>query len=71
MGAAAAAMFPFILRAYPPGTGGLSIAAASPSPAATATALVVTIGGGIIVAAYGAVVFRRMAGKLRVEDVAG
>jgi cytochrome d ubiquinol oxidase subunit II len=69
MGAAAATMYPYILPAYPPGSGGLSIEAAAPSVAAMTTGLTVTIGGGIIVIAYGAYVFRRMAGKLRVEDV--
>ncbi|HEY3675405.1 MAG TPA: cytochrome d ubiquinol oxidase subunit II [Candidatus Tumulicola sp.] len=69
MAAAAASMYPYILRAYPPGGGGLSIDAAVPSPVALTTALVVTIGGGIAVAAYGSAVFRRMAGKLRVEDI--
>jgi cytochrome d ubiquinol oxidase subunit II len=69
MAAAATSMYPFILRAYPPGSGGLSIDAAVPSPVALTTALVVTIGGGVVVAAYGTAVFRRMAGKLHVEDV--
>ncbi len=69
MGAAAATMYPYILPGYPPGSGGLSIDAAAPSVAAMTTALTVTIGGGIAVVAYGSLVFRRMAGKLRVEDV--
>jgi cytochrome d ubiquinol oxidase subunit II len=69
MAAAATTMYPFILRAYPPGTGGLSIDAAAPSAVALTTGLVVTIGGGIVVFAYGVLVYRRMAGKLRVEDV--
>jgi cytochrome bd-type quinol oxidase subunit 2 len=68
MGAAAATMYPNILPAYPPGSGGLSIAQAVPSPLALTTALVVTIGGGIVVFVYGAAVFRRMAGKIRVEE---
>jgi cytochrome bd ubiquinol oxidase subunit II len=69
MGAAAAMMYPYILPGYPPGSGGLSIDAAAPSVAAMTTALTVTIGGGVAVAVYGSLVFRRMAGKLRVEDV--
>lgn len=69
MGAAAATMYPYILPGYPPGSGGLSIDAAAPSAAAMTTALTVTIGGGIAVAVYGSLVFRRMAGKLHVDDV--
>jgi cytochrome d ubiquinol oxidase subunit II len=69
MGAAAATMYPYILPSYPPGSGGLSIDAAAPSVAALTTALVVTIGGGLAVATYGTLVFRKMAGKLHVEDV--
>ncbi|MBV8331320.1 MAG: hypothetical protein JO192_01145 [Candidatus Eremiobacteraeota bacterium] len=43
-------------------------AGAAPSPAALTCALAVTAGGSIAVVAYSLLVWRRMAGKVRVES---
>ncbi len=65
--ASAGTIFPYLLPAFPPGRGGISIFAAAPSSVALACALTVTLGGIVIVGAYGPVVWRRMAAKIRVE----
>ena len=67
LGSAAATLYPYLLPAFPAGQGGLSIFDAAPAPAALACALTVTIGGSVAVLIYGSLVWRRMAGKIRVE----
>jgi cytochrome d ubiquinol oxidase subunit II len=67
LAAAASTMYPFLVPAYPAGAGGISVDDATPSRLALACALAVTIGGSIAVLAYGSFVWRRMAGKIRVE----
>lgn len=69
MGAAAATLFPYLLPAYPASARtGLSIFDASPSPAALASALCVSIVGLIGVAVYATLVWRLLAGKVRVGE---
>lgn len=64
----AVTLYPYLLPAFPAGrSGGITIFDAAPSPAALACALVVTIGGSIAVLAYASFVWRRMAGRIRVE----
>jgi cytochrome bd-type quinol oxidase subunit 2 len=65
--AAAATIFPYLLPAFPPGRGGMSIYDAAPSPVALACALTVTLAGSVAVLLYSSAVWRRMAGKIRVE----
>ncbi len=65
--AAAGTLFPYLLPAYPAGRGGLSIFEAAPSPVAFGCALSVTIAGIVCIAMYAPIVWRRMAGKVRVE----
>jgi cytochrome bd ubiquinol oxidase subunit II len=65
---AAVTMYPYLLPALPPRTGGISIFDASPSPAALASALTVTIVGTIAVVIYGTYVMRQLAGKLVIEE---
>ena len=65
---AAVTMYPYLLPALPPRTGGISIFDASPSPVALASALTVTIVGVIAVVIYGTLVLPQMAGKLAVEE---
>jgi cytochrome bd ubiquinol oxidase subunit II len=60
-------LFPYLLPAFPPNTGGISIYDASPSRIALACALAITIGGSAIVLCYASLVWRRMAVKVRVE----
>jgi cytochrome d ubiquinol oxidase subunit II len=63
--AASLTMFPYLLPAFPGSPGsGLSIFNSATSPGALFTALVVLGGGMIGVLAYGAVVWRLMAGKV-------
>jgi cytochrome d ubiquinol oxidase subunit II len=64
--AAAATMYPYLLPAYPPGSGGLDITAASPSPTALTTVLTVTLIGLVGVAYSIALVARRMRGKITI-----
>ena len=64
---AAATMYPYLLPSYPAG-GGLSIFEASPSPVALTSALAVTIVGICAVAIYGSLVWRQLAGKVRVGE---
>lgn len=68
MAVAVATTFPFVIPAFPRGTGGLSINAAAPSATALASALAVTIVGVIAVCVYSAVVWKKIAGKVRVEE---
>jgi len=68
MVAAGLMMFPFLIPAYPRGSGGLSIYATVPAATALASALVVTIAGIILVCIYSVVVWKRLAGKVRVEE---
>jgi cytochrome bd ubiquinol oxidase subunit II len=63
----AGTMFPYLLPAYPPGSGGISIFAAAPSPVALSCALTVTLAGIAALALYAPMVWRRMAEKIRVE----
>ncbi|MBV8638696.1 MAG: cytochrome d ubiquinol oxidase subunit II [Candidatus Eremiobacteraeota bacterium] len=65
---AAATMYPNLLRGYPDGRGSLSIFDLSPSPAALASALGVSIAGMVIVIAYTTVLWRKLAGKVRVGE---
>jgi cytochrome bd ubiquinol oxidase subunit II len=65
--ATAGTIYPYILPAFPPGRGGISIFAAAPSSLAVASALGVTIAGSILVLLYSSAVWQRMAGKIRVE----
>ena len=62
--AAAATMYPYLLLAYPAGTGGLTIDAAKPSVAALATIIPITLAGLLIVVVYTTFVVRRMQGKI-------
>jgi cytochrome bd ubiquinol oxidase subunit II len=63
----AGTLYPYLLRAFPAGSGGISIFDAAPSPVALACALSVTVGGSIVVAAYAPLAWRRMGAKVRVE----
>ncbi len=64
---AAGTLYPYLLPAYPPGHGGVSIVDAAPSPVALTVGLSVAIGGSIAVLIYGSAVWRMLAGKVRVE----
>ena len=61
LGTAAATLYPYIVPAFPAGSGGLSIYDAAPSPLALGTFLVVAIGGLTAVIVYQTVVARSMA----------
>jgi cytochrome bd ubiquinol oxidase subunit II len=65
---AAVTMYPYLLPALPPRTGGISIFDAAPSPVALTSALAVTIVGVVAVVIYGTFVMRQMAGKVVVEE---
>jgi cytochrome d ubiquinol oxidase subunit II len=65
--ACAATLFPYLLPAFPAGRGGISIFDAAPSRTALACALIVNVAGIVIVAIYSSIVWRQMAGKVRVE----
>ncbi len=64
---AAGTLFPYLLPAFPARLGGISIFGAAPSPYALSCALGVSIAGVLLVGAYTAAVWRRMAGKISVE----
>jgi cytochrome d ubiquinol oxidase subunit II len=64
----AGTLYPYLIPAYPAGHGGLSIFAASPPPVALASALGVSIVGLLAVIVYGALVWRKLAGKVRVGE---
>ena len=65
----AGTLFPYLLPAFPAGTGrgGISIFDAAPSAVALTCALIVNIAGIVIVGTYSSIVWRTMAGKVRVE----
>ena len=63
----AGTIYPYLLPAFPPGHGGVSIADATPSPVALAVGLSVTIAGSIAVLLYSSAVWRTFAGKVRAE----
>lgn len=65
--AAAGTLFPYLLPAFPPSRGGVSIYDASPSRIALSCALAITIAGSAIVLTYAAFVWRRMGVKIHVE----
>jgi len=60
MAVAAGTIFPYLVPAYPAGTGGISIYSAAPSPPALLSALVVTIVGIVAVCIYSTVVWKKM-----------
>ncbi len=68
LGVSAATMYPYLLRGFPDGRGSLSIFAVSPAPVALASALGVAIVGMAIVIIYTAVLWRKLAGKVRVGE---
>ena len=65
--AAGATMYPYILPAFPAGSGGLSIEGASASPVALYSALAVTLVGLVAVVTYGTVVFRKFTTPLNLD----
>lgn len=67
LGEAAATLYPYLLPAFPPGRGGISIFDAAPGPLGLGVALGVTIFGSVAALVYGAFVWRRMAAKVHVE----
>jgi cytochrome d ubiquinol oxidase subunit II len=67
LAASAGTLFPYLLPGFPVRSQGISIFAGAPSEAALACALSVTLVGIAGVAVYAPIVWRRMAGKIRVE----
>lgn len=65
---AAATLYPYLIPAYPPERGGLSIFDASPSPYALGTALTVIVVGLLATIAYSTMVWRQFATKVRIAD---
>jgi len=65
MAVAAGTIFPYLVPAYPSGSGGISIFTAAPSVTALASALTATIVGLVAVCIYSAYVWRKLAGKVR------
>jgi cytochrome d ubiquinol oxidase subunit II len=63
----AGTLFPYLLPSFPAGSGGISIFEAAPSSVALTCALTVTLVGIVLALTYGAIVWRRMGGKIRVE----
>jgi cytochrome d ubiquinol oxidase subunit II len=66
--AAAATMYPYLLRPSPGAAGGLTIFQASPPPVTIAIALVVASVGLVAVVYYSVFVRRRMSGKVTVRE---
>lgn len=64
---AAGTLYPYLLPAFPPSLGGVSIAQAAPSAPALGVAIAVTLGGTVAALIYGSVVWRTMAGKVSAE----
>ena len=64
---AAGTLFPYLLPAFPAGSGGISIFEAAPSATALSCALSVTLLGIVLLAIYAPAVWQRMGGKIRVE----
>jgi cytochrome bd ubiquinol oxidase subunit II len=60
MAAASGTIFPYLVPAYPAGSGGISIYAAAPSPPALLSALVATGVGIVAVCIYSTVVWKKM-----------
>lgn len=67
LAACAATIFPYLLPGFPARGSGISIFQPPPSNVALSCALVVTLGGIVAVGIYSSIVWRRMAGKVRVE----
>jgi cytochrome bd-type quinol oxidase subunit 2 len=67
LAASAGTIFPYLLPAFPSRNRGISIFAAAPSETALACALTATLIGVAGIAIYAPIVWRRMAGKVRVE----
>jgi cytochrome bd ubiquinol oxidase subunit II len=68
--AAAATMYPYLLRPYPGTAGGLTIFQASPPPVTIATTLVIAVIGLVAVVYYSVFIRRRMSGKVTVREEA-
>jgi cytochrome bd-type quinol oxidase subunit 2 len=68
LAAAAATMYPYLIRPYPGAPGGLSIFAASPPPVTLALSVVVAAVGLVAVVAYSVFVRRRMSAKVVVRE---
>ncbi len=68
LGVAAATMYPNLVRGFPDGRNSLSIFTVSPSAVALASALGVAVVGMAIVIVYTVVVWRKLAGKVRVGE---
>ncbi|MHB8178606.1 MAG: cytochrome d ubiquinol oxidase subunit II [Vulcanimicrobiaceae bacterium] len=66
--AAAGTMFPYLLPAFPAGTGGLSIYATAPPAGALAITIGVTVIGLLLVIGYTTFVVREMASKITVRE---
>jgi cytochrome bd ubiquinol oxidase subunit II len=64
---AAGTLFPYLLPGFPTGRGGISIFGATPSAIALSCALSVALVGIALIAIYAPIVWRSMAGKIRVE----
>ncbi len=67
LAASAATIFPYLLPGFPARSSGISIFQPPPSAVALSCALVVTLVGIVAVSIYSPIVWRRMAGKIRVE----
>ena len=65
--AAAGTMYPYILPAYPFGSGGLRVVDAVPAPGALALMLTIAVIGLTSVCIYTAVITKRLSGKISVE----
>jgi cytochrome bd ubiquinol oxidase subunit II len=65
---AAGTLYPFLIPGYPAGRAGLSIFDTAASPVALTSAIVVTIVGLVVVAIYSLVVWKKIAGKIRVRE---
>jgi cytochrome bd ubiquinol oxidase subunit II len=68
LAAAAATMYPYLIRPYPGTTGGLTIFQASPPPASLAIVVVILSVGLVAVILYSVFVRRRMSGKVSVAE---
>ncbi len=67
LAASAGTLYPYLLPAFPRGTGGITIFEAAPSTAGMVCAIVVACAGIVLATIYGTIVWRRMGGKVRVE----
>jgi cytochrome d ubiquinol oxidase subunit II len=66
--AAAATMYPYLIRPFPGAPGGLTIFQASPPPMALAVSLVVASGGLVVVVLYSFFIRGRMSAKVAVQE---